>query len=483
MTTSQNILPATSISIDDATIGIITVLPEEFAAACEILGCHILTVIDGRNYRLGRLKRFDQRETHVIVICCASDMGTATAAARTSTLLRDSKNVRHVIMCGIAGAVPNPLKPSDHVRLGDIVVLNRRGVVQYDFVKESEDGTKIRDRWHTPARALIDAAQQLALNDSMGERPWERYLVEGIITLERKSGNSNWGRPADDTDQLKEFHHRPFDYLRRVARSARLNYKLFQYPVIAHPIDEQRRPGMPRVFHGVIASANNLQKNPARRNLLRDRFGAMAVEMEGSGVGDAAYEADASFFVIRGTCDYCNGDKNDLWHSYAAVAAAAYTRALLEILPLQPILITNSKVSLSQAGKIGTNFTDSNDQHQKNTDSPDVLATATSSASTVVQSELDATINEILKSQIAESIKRIALSVDSMEIETAISEASRLESIVNAATKKIPSELLVDSYEWLARIAIVKGKQSGNLSEGLRKAEEFISKAKHVNGR
>jgi len=37
--------------------------------------------------------------------------------------------------------------------------------------------------------------------------------------------------------------------------------------------------------------------------------------------------------VVRGICDYCDDNKNDLWQGYAAVVAAAYTRALLELIP------------------------------------------------------------------------------------------------------------------------------------------------------
>ena len=38
-------------------------------------------------------------------------------------------------------------------------------------------------------------------------------------------------------------------------------------------------------------------------------------------------------FFLRGICDYCDANKNDLWQPYAALAAAAYVRALLESMP------------------------------------------------------------------------------------------------------------------------------------------------------
>ena len=36
--------------------------------------------------------------------------------------------------------------------------------------------------------------------------------------------------------------------------------------------------------------------------------------------------------MIRGTCDYCNPTKGDSWHNYAAVAAAAYARCVIEVM-------------------------------------------------------------------------------------------------------------------------------------------------------
>jgi len=55
--------------------------------------------------------------------------------------------------------------------------------------------------------------------------------------------------------------------------------------------------------------------------------------MEAAGVADAVSHAESFFFVVRGTCDYCNEDKNDDWQFYAAAAAAAYARALVEEVP------------------------------------------------------------------------------------------------------------------------------------------------------
>jgi nucleoside phosphorylase len=56
-----------------------------------------------------------------------------------------------------------------------------------------------------------------------------------------------------------------------------------------------------------------------------------AIEMEGAGVADATWAASLpGYLVVRGICDYCDENKGDAWQPYAAVAAAAVTRAILE---------------------------------------------------------------------------------------------------------------------------------------------------------
>ena len=60
--------------------------------------------------------------------------------------------------------------------------------------------------------------------------------------------------------------------------------------------------------------------------------------MEGAGVADAAWNQTevSHYLVIRGICDYADRYKNDDWHGYAAISAAAYLRSLLDIQPVPP---------------------------------------------------------------------------------------------------------------------------------------------------
>jgi hypothetical protein len=44
-------------------------------------------------------------------------------------------------------------------------------------------------------------------------------------------------------------------------------------------------------------------------------------------------DLEVGYIVIRGICDDCDKNKEDRWQEYAAVAASAYTRTLLESMP------------------------------------------------------------------------------------------------------------------------------------------------------
>ena len=84
-----------------------------------------------------------------------------------------------------------------------------------------------------------------------------------------------------------------------------------------------------------IGSANVLLKNSRVRDRLKRDHRISAVEMEGSGVGDAAWSFGIGYAVVRGICDDCDRRKDDQWQNYAALVAAAYTRAIIERIPVE----------------------------------------------------------------------------------------------------------------------------------------------------
>lgn len=464
-------------ALNNATIGLITALTDEYAAVTNLLDCYHTVTVAGRTYRIGTVQRRDNTGAHTIVACCLSDMGNSSAAARTTALLADCKNVDAVIMCGIAGAVPNLTKPADHVRLGDVVVTNRRGVVQYDNECVRERKVEIRERWHTPSRILVEAALELKANEKLGERPWDRYIARAITELGKTEVGHLWQRPSPDKDVLREFSaRRIIDYIARFARAIRVPSKLAPYGRIPHPIDGERITGAPKIFHGVIASADKLQKNAKNRDFLGRKFGAMAVEMEGSGVANAAYEFEAKFFVVRGTCDYCNEYKNDDWHRYAAIAAAAYTRALLEVTPLP-------RLSGREDGPTTTSHIVNVQNIPIDQPQPGDAQTSDAEVATdVAQDELGRALGKLLEEEGKRNLNEIMRCLDAWEFRHAFSMGEIQDAWVEKYKDKLPKQLVRDIYAVLVRVAIVKANEEREEGKppDMSHAEHYLTKAKNV---
>ena len=228
------------------------------------------------------------------------EMGNNMAASRATKMISHFPNLEHIIMCGIAGGIPSPENPQKHVRLGDIVV--SEGVVQYDMISDTVDGIRLKSTPPRPSAALIEADRRLQIDEYSDLYMWRDYID--------KCAKGRFKKPDARLDILH-------DALGEA---------------LPHPNDDTIGY-YPKIYHGVIGSANTLLRNPQKRQWIKNTFGAFAFEMEGSGIADAAWDSDVGYIVIRGICDYGDSYKNDIWQEYASLVAAAYSRALIEKLP------------------------------------------------------------------------------------------------------------------------------------------------------
>lgn len=369
--------PTGSSDLNSVTIGVLTALEEEYAACCDVFDPQRTGKEVQRRATSGTFTCWVCRISprygggqYVVAISLLPHVGNNAVAIAANILLQHCPEIRHLLMCGIAGAVPHPKKPTDHVRLGDIVVSSGEGVIQYDrgkqrdaqrsvpqvgssvvkerliwtvwrwlksmFARKSEDpaghgpltadpltGFDYRGPPRPPCPVLLQAVSRMHAEEQMlgrdTRRDWESQID---AFLGRCASPENWKRPYHTKDRL-------IDSPDGKGQSIR------------HPKDDARRTvhgvKCPRVFRGPIGSANIVLGDPKKRDALRDRYGIKAVEMEGSGVADASWVAGVGYLVVRGTCDYCNTTKNDNWHNYAALIAAAYTRTVIEYLhPIMP---------------------------------------------------------------------------------------------------------------------------------------------------
>lgn len=287
----------------DVKIIVITALGHEFAAVTHVFRASEFSVGD----QIYSVARVDGRHgKHLVGITQMPSMGNTMAATQVARAKTAFPNLKYAIMVGIAGAVPHPQKIERHVRLGDVVVSNQKGVIQYDMIKEEKERVTIRHLPRPPSAVLLEAVHRVMANEQRDKaRPWLDYVTEALNHL-----GAEWKRPGSRHDVLISS-----DGTR-----------------VEHP--KEKRRVTPKVFLGAIGSANTLLKNQERRDYLRDAHDIFAIEMEGSGIADATWILEIpGYLVIRGTCDYCDDNKNDKWQKYAAVVAAAYAYETVQNLP------------------------------------------------------------------------------------------------------------------------------------------------------
>lgn len=304
-------------SVEEYHIGWICALPEEFAAAQGMLDEEYDPIgdqdlQDDNNYVLGRVHK------HNVVLVClpAGVMGNNPAAAVAKDLVRTFPAIRFGLMVGIGGGIPNLSKKID-IRLGDVVVSQPDntwgGVVQYDKGKRlSKDDFKLKGHLNKPPNVLLAALQTLkATHDRK-----DSFMSEHIATMledNPKMRKTGYEFPGADCDNLHcDICAKPIGASSQGDNGC------------GHQRRDVREDDTPHIHYGIIASGNSVIKDVKERQRLQDQFEALCVEMEAAGLLDVF-----PCLVIRGICDYADSYKNDEWHKYAAVTAAAFAKELL----------------------------------------------------------------------------------------------------------------------------------------------------------
>ncbi|PLB43287.1 hypothetical protein P170DRAFT_419177 [Aspergillus steynii IBT 23096] len=253
---------------------------------------------------------------HNVVITClpSGGYGTTPAAVAAQHMNASFPSLRYRFMVGIGGGIPSE---TNDIRLGDIVVSKPEGknpgVIQYDMGKTLPSGRfEEVGILNKPPRVLLNAIPHLQTKQDFDQR-----LAAAIATIVA-NGETILHIPESQLDRL--FH-----------------------PTYAHPesnstcdecdrgwlVDREKRYSeCPRVHYGLIASGNQVMKDAITRDKLTKDRNVLCYEMEAAGLMD-----DFECLVIRGICDYSDSHKNKIWQPYAAASAAAYVKALLEVLP------------------------------------------------------------------------------------------------------------------------------------------------------
>jgi nucleoside phosphorylase len=166
-----------------------------------------------------------------------------------------------------------------------------------------------------PDWRLTNALGVLVADDQLGQTKF----IDQLARLQRSKAKRKFARPGLEHDKLfKAAYRHAGDYRSKCTTCD--PSELVQRPQRSE--EEQQT----LVFHqGHIATGNAVIQDGKLRDEIRTRCdGALCVEMEAAGV-----DANKRCLVIRGISDYVDSHKSDMWRSYAAGNAAAFTRELL----------------------------------------------------------------------------------------------------------------------------------------------------------
>jgi nucleoside phosphorylase len=249
--------------------------------------------------------------------------GLTSAASVAKDMVRSFPATRIGLMAGIGGGAPS--KKHD-IRLGEVVIStpigHTGGVIYYEFGKMIQN--KLFERngsLNAPPAVLLNAVQNLgALYERQGHQIGQTVdnMIQKNARLRKK-----YQRPDSRTDVLyrSSFVHSDGD------KSCMELCYLYSDQIVRRT-ERDMSGDNPIIHYGPIASADRLMKNAQIRDQLATSEGVLCFEMEAAGLMDRL-----RCVVIRGTCDYSDTHKSDLWQGYAAATAAAYAKDLLNWIP------------------------------------------------------------------------------------------------------------------------------------------------------
>ncbi|KAK9423700.1 putative NACHT domain-containing protein [Seiridium unicorne] len=250
----------------------------------------------GNNYIFGDL------EGHNVIVAYSElgAYGETSVADVVARLHASFPSVRSTLIVGIARGVPNT---AEDVRLGDVVVSKSTGglpgVVQYDanwaLTQDVASTTpaKVPDQ---PTSSLLTAIGKVETAAIFNDSKTVRYISEMV-----RRDPATFSRPSPEQDRCPD----------------------------GIELGILRDPSCSVVHYGLIASGPQLIHDGAARDGLTRRQGILCVDTEIAGLKNAA-----QYLVIRGICDYLDSHSSEIWYAYAAVAAAAYAKEVLSIIPV-----------------------------------------------------------------------------------------------------------------------------------------------------
>ena len=296
----------------DYALAIICALPLELAAVKVMLDeVHAEPQLKSSHqcsYIMGKIG------DHKLVVACLPSgvYGTTSAAVVTAYLRSTFPNIRCGLMVGIGGGVPSE---TADIHLGDVVVSKPTGtcsgVVQYDMGKTTSGGHwEYTGTLNQPPPNLLMAIAQLEADDKIRRSDTISQFIACVLS-QNPEMHAEFSRPTEE------------DHFFPSTDPSGMSGETDQPALRA-----LRGSDEPHIYYGIIASGNQVMKDGQTRDQIARRLNALCFEMEAAGIMN-----HLPCLVIRGICDYCDPHKNKQWQGYAALAAAAYAKRLLSVLP------------------------------------------------------------------------------------------------------------------------------------------------------
>jgi nucleoside phosphorylase len=257
-------------------IAILTALPTELEAVRRALGVDTSSRVkaeDGTVYYLADIESSLRQRPYSVVLGCIGQAGNSSAAAAAQAIL-DRFHPSVLLLMGIAAGVRGK------VLIGDVVLSER--VVAYEpaALVRTADGHSVQPR------PEIERVPHAILQDIVNYRH-DRKRIEALF----RSMGGQFPKAPEGKEE---------EYRRHIASGIAVQL-------------------------ATIASGEKLLRDPSKlRDIRRDVHGKVAVgEMEAAGIVEASRRANVPWLVVRGISDFGDELKDDSFHEFASLAAAA----------------------------------------------------------------------------------------------------------------------------------------------------------------
>lgn len=206
------------------------------------------------------------------------------------------------------------------------------------LVKAKTTGSELTGHLAAPPAALQKAAMSLASHHALEDSEIPEIIEEVFQKRPKLAKSGQWAYPESERDKLSAE-----TYLRS---GAEISLTEDRTDAEGDVVREGRRTLCPEIHLGIIGSGDTLVKDIAQRESILKRLPAecLCLEMEAAGLMNAF-----PCLVIRGICDYGDSRKNDKWQKYAALAATAYAKELLDSMKVREVSRTPKAVAALKA--------------------------------------------------------------------------------------------------------------------------------------